>query len=503
MTEVAAVLGAAGALLALLPRSRAAVVGGLALLAAAEILLAAELVPGGLGSKLASAQGVAGVALGVPALGALAFLFVRYPAVVPPVIVGVAPFRLPFEFGAENRFYIGLADAGGLGRLIPLYLVIAAAGVALAWRAYRGEELRPLPPALAPAALLAALMAISILWAVDADAAEDRLVFFVLPFAALLAVVARAPFRPWLPRVLAIEAVAIGLLLASIGIVEAFTRSLLFYDPRVAVANTYTSYFRVTSLFSDASIYGRHVVIAITILLVALWLGRVRLALGVGLVAFLWFGLFFSYSQSSFLALAAAAVVVTFLAADRAARRTLAFAAAGLALVGAIAFLFLVQTESADRVTSGRSQLVRETAVVIGNHPVAGVGVASQPVASRNENGGARNPIRHASHTAPLTVAAELGIVGILMYLAFLVGAIWTLVEVRRGNEAYGLALVGVAVVLFVHSLFYGVFFEDPITWCVLALGASYVASREPQAQTARPWPFTRWLPQRTPVTTP
>ncbi len=238
MTEVAAVLGAAGALLALLPRSRTGVLAGLALIAVAEVLLAAGLVPGGLGSKLTSGQGVAGIALGVPALVGLAALFVRYPAVVPPVVVGTAPFRLPFEFGADNRFYVGLADAGGLGRLIPLYLVVAAAGAALAWRAFRGVELRPFPPALIPAAVLVTLTAISFLWAVDPGAAKDRLVFFVLPFAALLAVVARAPFRAWLPRVLAIEAVAIAMLLATIGIIEALTRSLLFYDPKIAVSNS-------------------------------------------------------------------------------------------------------------------------------------------------------------------------------------------------------------------------------------------------------------------------
>jgi hypothetical protein len=93
--------------------------------------------------------------------------------------------------------------------------------------------------------------------------------------------------------------------------------------------------------------------------------------------------------------------------------------------------------------------------------------------------------------------------VGIIVYLSFLAGAIWTLAEVRRKNDAYGLALIGVAVVLFVHSLFYGIFFEDPITWCVLALAASYVASREPDAATARAWPLPRWRPVRAPVTTP
>ena len=35
------------------------------------------------------------------------------------------------------------------------------------------------------------------------------------------------------------------------------------------VANSYTTYFRVTSLFKDPSIYGRQLVIAATLVLVA------------------------------------------------------------------------------------------------------------------------------------------------------------------------------------------------------------------------------------------
>jgi O-antigen ligase len=504
MTEAAAVLGAAGALLALLPRSRVAVVAGLGLIAVAEILLASDLVPGGLGSKATSMEGIAGLALGLPVLAALAALFVRYPAIVPPVVVAVAPFRLPFEFGAENRFFIDLAENGKLGRLIPLYAVVAAAGLALAWRAFRTETPRAVPTVVAaPMGFLAALIMISLLWAADPPAAKDRLVFFVVPFTALLAVVARAPFRAWLPRVLAIETVAIASVLAAIGIAEAAARELIFYDPKIAVANNYTSYFRVTSLFSDPSIYGRHLVVAIAILLAALWLGRVRFALGAGLVAFLWAGLFFSYSQSSLVALGTAVVAVTFLAADRRVRRAMAFAAAGLAAVGVIAFFTLVRDESIDRVTSGRSELVNNTAVVIGNHPLAGVGVASQPRASRDEAGGARDPSRHVSHTTPLTIAAELGILGLLAYLALLASAVRILAEIRRSNEAYGLGLIAVAVVLFVHSLFYGVFFEDPITWIVLALAAGYVASTEPRAEAARRRHLRRWVPQRAPVTAP
>jgi putative inorganic carbon (hco3(-)) transporter len=323
-------------------------------------------------------------------------------------------------------------------------------------------------------------MSASLVWAYDPGAAEDRLAFFVVPFAVLLVVVARAPFRPWLPRVLAVEAVALACLFAAVGLGEAWARELLFYDPKVAVANEYTSYFRVTSLFSDPSIYGRHVVVAIAILVVALWLARISFALGAALVAFLWAGLYFSYSQSSMLALAAATVVVTFLVADARVRRWLAGAAVALALVGAVTFATLLRDESAARVTSGRSTLVEDTWTVFSNHPLAGVGIASQPAASRDEAGGARRERRNVSHTAPLTIAAELGLVGLVLYVAFLVGVARVLWAVRGRDEALGLALLAVVVVLFVHSLVYGVFFDDPVLWATLGVASAAAVARAP-----------------------
>ena len=480
MRDVAVVVGALGALLALLVRPRAGLIAGLLALGLAELLLAEELVPGGLASKLASAEGAALVAVGVPVVIALGALLIRFPGVVVPLAVAAAPFRLPFEFGADNRFFVGFGEAGALGRLVPLYGVIGAAAVALAWRALRGEPLRPVPTVLAvPAALFVALTALSLLWAEDPSAATNRIAFFVLPFTALLAIVARAPFRPWLTRVLAAEALALAIVFAAVGLGEAWARELLFYDPKIAVANSYTSYFRVTSLFSDPSIYGRHLAVAIAIVVVALWLGRIGVVLGAGLVAFLWAGLYFSYSQSSMVALAAATVVVTYLAADRRARRVIALVGAALVFLGAAAFVTLVRDESTARVTSGRSTLVSDTWEVFRNHPVAGVGVASQPAASREEAGGARSARRNTSHTAPLTVAAELGFVGFALYVALLAGAVRVLWAVRRRDEALGLGLVAVVAVLFVHSLSYGVFFDDPLLWASLGVASAALVAHE------------------------
>ena len=59
--------------------------------------------------------------------------------------------------------------------------------------------------------------------------------------------------------------------------------------------------------------------------------------------------------------------------------------------------------------TSGRSRLISVTARVIRNHPLVGVGVGSQPLASHNEVKTQLVARKDASHTTPLTVLAELG----------------------------------------------------------------------------------------------
>ena len=57
---------------------------------------------------------------------------------------------------------------------------------------------------------------------------------------------------------------------------------------------------------------------------------------------------------------------------------------------------------------------------MVRDRPLAGVGLGSQPAASqaRSKQGG--SPTRFVSHTTPLTVAAELGVLGLAAYAALL-----------------------------------------------------------------------------------
>ena len=479
--QVAAALGALGAALVLTAARRALLLAGLALVAAAEVAFGLDLVPTAGLDLLLRPSGAAGAAAGLLVLGAAAAVLVRAPALVAPIALVVAPLRLPLEIGSENRFLVGVAEAGRLGRLHLLYLVIAAGTVALAVRALRGESM-PAPPRVIaiPAAAFLVVASLSLFWSDDPAATANRLAFFLVPFAVLVAVVSRSPFAPWTPRALAATLVGLVTVFAGVGLWQAWSKELLFYAPNLEIANAYTSFFRVTSLFTDPSLYGRHVILGIGVLLVLLLHRRIQSLVALALIVFLWAGLYVSYSQSS---LAALFVVVAALGLVAAGRRTRVLVAAAVAVValGAAGSLALAaEDESARRLTSGRSRLVDITWQVFREHPLAGVGLGAQPLASREAVGPGAPVARYTSHTTPLTVGAELGVLGLGAYLALLVGAASALLAVWRRHATLGLSLAAVFVALVVHSLAYSGFYEDPLTWGVLAVASSFLASRAP-----------------------
>ena len=403
-------------------------------------------------------------------------MFVRRPALVPPAVLLAAPFRMPIDV---HGGHIGLVHGGQVGRLLPLYGVLAAAALALAWRLVRGERPTKVTRELAfPVAAFVAFASVSYLWTSATAPARNLLEYFLLPFAILVAVVARSPFPAWAPRVLAMLAIALAGLFAIIGLVEEATHRLIYYTPSVEIGNAYSSFFRVTSLFRDPSLYGRHVVLGIGVALVLVWYRRLGLALGSGLIALLFAGLFFSYSQSSFAALFAIALFTLVVAGDRPVRLVATAITIVILAGGAVYGIHKLSTSSTQRVTSDRSRRVALTARVFVHHPIVGVGIGSQPRASQQISSEGGAPTLFVSHTTPLTVAAELGVLGLALYGLLLGGAAAALARVRRLDPILGLSLAAVFVGLFVHSAFYSGFFEDPMTWLVLGLAGAFLGSR-------------------------
>ncbi|HZI90732.1 MAG TPA: O-antigen ligase family protein [Thermoleophilaceae bacterium] len=480
LAQFAAVLAAAGAALLLAGRGRAAVVGALALLALGEIGLAASSADLGRLDTLASASGALAVVLGLAVLTGAAAVFARRPAWVPVAVLAAAPLRPPIAFDTSGGFPLALAEDGQLGRLLPLYFVLAAAALALAWRAARPDRTqtgaaRALPRAVAfPAAAFIGYAALSVLWADSLEQGVELLAYFTLPFALLLGVGARAPFPDWTPRALARVGIALAAAFAAVGLYQSVTHDLLFFAPNLEVSNANSDFFRVTSLFGDPSLYGRHVVLGIGVLLVLLALQRVDLRLGIGLLAVMWAGLLFSYSQSSMVALVAITLGV---AVATGGRNTRLLVVGGVALVTLLGVGYLVTSvairdESLRTVTADRSERVEDTIRVVEDEPILGVGLGGQPRASRRLAGSDRSTPTFVSHTTPLTVAAELGLIGLVLYTWLLVGGARAIVAVRRLEPAMGLALGAAFLGLFVHALFYSGFLEDPLTWVVLGVAA-------------------------------
>jgi len=466
--QIAALLGALGAVLVILGRARVAPLAGFALLGTAVGLLGWSLAGDEVDLLLTRPAGIALLAAGAAAAVLIAVPLARYPAVTPVALLAVAPFRLPVELGDEEAFL-----------LLPLYLVLAASVLAFAVRVLREPAVVPVPRLLGlPLAAFAAFAAVSFLWTHDERQGAIALAFFVFPFVAGFGIVARSQVAAWLPRALAFTLVALGVLFAGIGLWQAETRTL-FFARDLEVANAYTTFFRVTSLFKDPSLYGRYLVVPIAVLLVAIWLRRgrpIEWIVVAGVVAFLFAGLYFSYSQSSFVALFVVTFAVALVGAGRRLRIVLVTCAAAAALAAAGFAASVVDGQSAKEVTSGRSRLVEITLDAFRVNPVVGVGVGGQPLVSAEENG-RRTSRRSASHTTPLTVLAEVGVVGFALYAWLLGAASWALVLVTRHRRLLGFGLAAVLSVLFAHSLLYAGFFEDPLTWGVLAVAAAVLSS--------------------------
>ena len=487
--QLAALGGALGAVLSLLAGgrlARAMLLAGLALLAAAELGLAWALGGGPL-DRLSGASGAAALAVGALALGAAAALFIRRPSFVPLAVLIAAPLRPPLSFDSSATLLVQIADDGRLGRLLPLYFVLAAAVAALGWRTLRGREVRALPREIAlPAAAFLAFACCSLLWADDVEAGTNLLLFFTLPFAALVATIAHADFPEWAPRALAATGIALASVFAAVGLWQAATHKLFFYAPNLAVSNANRDYFRVTSLFGDPSLYGRHVVLGIGLALTLLATRRWRTWPLIALLLLMWAGLLFSYSQSSMVALLVITLALAVATGDGRMRRAVVLLTAG-AVVAACGYVAVQVADggSLNRITSDRTKRVEDATRVIEKHPLVGVGIGGQPRASRRLAGSERPTPNFVSHTTPLTVFAEVGVVGLLLYAWLLVGGTRLILRLRRRDEALGLALGTAFLGLFVHALFYSGFLEDPLTWLVVGIAAAYCAQPARQAATA------------------
>jgi O-antigen ligase len=425
---------------------------------------------------------VAGAAVALAALGLAAAALVPRRWAIAPLAVFALPFRIPIESGGSTS-----------NLLVPLYLVVAAASLAEIVPALRAE--REPPRSARPGWVERLLASCVVLYAIQATYSTDfvkalqQLVFFYVPFALLASLLRRLPWsRELLLRCLRVV-VVLGLVFACIGFVEYDTRHLLL-NPKLVAANDVHTYFTVNSVFFDPDIFGRFLaLVMIAVAAVLLQSGERREQLGATVVlAILWGGLVLTLSRSS---MGALLVGLGTLAALRWKVWPVLAVAAVVIAIGGAAVAVSPKTfglnQGLNGASSGRANLVSGGLAMFGDEPLRGYGSGAfvdeykkqHPMSSRTLS---------ASHTIPLTVAAEQGVIGLLVYLALVIVASVVLLRGTRADP-FRAVIAAAFLALVFHTMLYADFLEDPVAWALLGIGSALAQPGRRAARRGRKGP--------------
>lgn len=490
---VAAVGAATGVLGLLIPGLRgtpgtARRAGALAVTIAGWLLLVGSLVSRDdldrVVDRLGSPARVGAAIVGVVAFVAVSLLVVRVclrRPVVWLVLVALAmPFRVPVSLGGDR--------SGNL--LLPLYWVIGVGIVAWVWARARGRFGPPgSTPMDIPIAAFTAFSLLSIWWSGDIQEGTIKAVFFYLPFVVLYRlVVAWWPLADQPLRAVAFASMGLAAAIAVVAMGQYLTKTTWWNDT-LEQGNVYNRFFRANGIFYDPNIMGRYLMVALVAAAAYAWVARrgrdlaVLALLGVIMAG----GLTVSFSRSSALGLMIAITLLALRAFG--VRRTLLVGGACLAVLGGAAIAansnVREKATSLEKLASsgeGRFRLVSGGIDLWKTEPVAGVGLGAfsreyRETRSRSEQ---RRTRVFISHTAPVTVLAELGVIGFGLFAALCLGAVAALWRAARRDPSGGWAqwtILAMLVGIFVHSLLYSALFEDPFVWTLTAAGLAIGAT--------------------------
>ena len=438
---------------------------------------------------------LAAAVLALAVIGGIAHVIHGRPWLLAPLAVLALPFRIPIQAGGTTS-----------NLLVPLYLVVAAG--ALAWivpvlrsglpdpeadeepverrqqtRAARGD-VRWVERLLALYVVLYALQAI---YSKDFEKALQQVVFFYVPFTLLFVLLRRLRWSSELLRTCLLVVVALALVFAAVGFAEYETKTL-FLNPKLIAANDVHAYFTVNSVFFDPDIFGRFLAL-VMILLAAVLLyderRREQVAATV-VLAVLWGGLVLTLSRSS---LGALLVGLATLAALRWRVWPVLVAGAVVIAVGVAAILVSPNTfglnQGLNGASSGRANLVSGGISMFGDRPVWGYGSGAFVAEYRARHPGAAQTLS-ASHTIPVTIGAEQGLIGELGYVALVLVAALALIRGARADPAR-VAVAAAFLALVFHTMLYADFLEDPVTWALLGVGSALaVRARVREPRTVR-----------------
>ncbi len=441
------------------------------------------------------------VALGLCGLTGGARLLSRRPWLLAPLAVLALPFRIPISAGGTTS-----------NLLVPLYLVVAAGSlsviVSTLARSTRAAEPTPPPrprasrqpgqperPTGAPRrpgwidrllALYVVIYALQSVYSPDFEKALQQMVFFYVPFTLLFCLLRDLAWSPRLVRSCLRVVVLLALVFAAVGFVEYATKTIIL-NPKLIAANNLHAYFTVNSVFFDPDIFGRFLAL-VMILLASLLLferGRRAQLVAIAVLATLWCGLVLTLSRSS---LGALLVGLGVLAAIRWRPGRVLLLAGAVVALGAAAVLATPKTfglnQGLNGASSGRADLVSGGISMFGERPLWGYGSGAFVYEYRAKHPGSTQTLS-ASHTIPITIAAEQGLIGELPYIALVVVAALTMVA-GTGSDPVRAAVAAAFLALVFHTMLYADFLEDPMTWTLLGIGVA-LAPGARSGRVARP----------------
>jgi putative inorganic carbon (hco3(-)) transporter len=196
-------------------------------------------------------------------------------------------------------------------------------------------------------------------------------------------------------------------------------------------------------------------------------------------LAVLWACLVLTLSRSS---LGALLVGMAVLAALRWRPSRALVAAVAVVAIGAVAVAASPRTfglnQGLNGASSGRGGLVSGGVSLFADRPVWGFGSGSFSTEYVRHHRHTASSLSD-SHTIPITIAAEQGLIGEIAYLAFVLVAIAALVRGARGDPMRS-AVAAAFLALMFHTLLYADFLEDPTTWVLLAVGLALARAPVP-----------------------
>ena len=409
-----------------------------------------------------------GAAVALAAVGGAARLLVGRLWLLGPLAVLALPFRIPIQSGATTS-----------NLLVPLYLVIAAGTLAVAVPVLHSDRAATRAPGsgwverLLGASVV--LYGIQAVYSGDFEKALQQMVFFYVPFALLFSLLRGLSWnRELVVRCLRVL-VGLAVVFACIGFVEYATKHLLLsLNTKLIAANDFHTYFTVNSVFFDPDIFGRFLALAMILLAAVLLHARERrLQIAATLVlAVLWGGLVLTLSRSS---LGALLVGLGVLAALRWKLWPVLATAAVVLAIGGVALAVSPKTfglnQGLNGASSGRANLVSGGIAMFGDRLAWGYGSGSF-VTEYHERHRQSASRLSASHTIPITIAAEQGVIGLVVYAGLIVAAFAMLLRGAREDPLRATIAAAFSALAF-HTLLYADFLEDPVSWTLLAIGSA------------------------------